>query len=64
MVLEQFEKGVTRYGLPCRVRSDYGMENLGVVTYMLEHPGLGTGRIITGNPPITAEWKELETCTL
>ena len=48
-VLSYFEDGVQRWGLPSRVRSDYGMENYGVATYMIENRGIGRGSIITGS---------------
>jgi hypothetical protein len=49
-VLAQFEKGVAKFGLRSRVRSDHGIENVGVATYMLERRGLDRGIIITGRP--------------
>lgn len=49
-VFEQFMKAVHEYGLPSRVRSDKGGENIKVSTYMLSHLQRGTGRgsMITG----------------
>ena len=48
--LEQFVKGVNSYGLPSRVRSDYGMENFKVAQFMLEQRGVDRGSMITGSP--------------
>lgn len=48
-VLKQFIKGVNNYGLPSRVRSNYGMENFKVAQFMLENRGTGRGSIITGS---------------
>ena len=48
-VLEQFVGGVNSYGLPSRVRSDYGMENFKVAEFMLEQRGCERGSIITGS---------------
>ena len=48
-VLDQFVRGVNDYGLPARVRSDYGMENFKVAQFMLEQRGVGRGSIITGS---------------
>ena len=46
-VLELFIKGVQEFGLPSTVRSDHGLENVGVAQYMLENRGLDRGSIIT-----------------
>ena len=48
-VLSLFQNAVQRWGLPSRVRSDYGMENYLVAAHMMQHCGPGRGSIITGS---------------
>lgn len=47
-VLDQFLKGVRSFGLPSRVRSDFGRENVLVARYMLSNRGPDRNSMITG----------------
>ena len=49
-VLTCFQEAISEFGLPSRVRSDKGGENVEVATFMLNHVqrGPGRGSMITG----------------
>ena len=42
-------KAVHRFGLPSRIRTDYGTENLQFAQHMLRYRGLDRNSVITGN---------------
>lgn len=46
--LHAFLKGVREYGLPKRVRTDKGKENIKIAEYMLRAHGVQSGSHITG----------------
>ena len=48
-VLALFQNACLTYGIPSRVRSDHGLENMGVARRMLEYRGVNRGSMITGS---------------
>ena len=62
-VFKCFREAILRYGLPSRVRSDRGGENVRIAEYMLSHPARGTGSFITGrsvhNSRIERLWRDV-----
>ena len=49
-VLQLFQSAIVRYGLPSRIRADFGTENVKIARYMLECPakGINRGSVIPG----------------
>ena len=68
-MLSCFQKGVeTYYGLPNKVRSDLGGENVGVWRYVLEQHGNDTSHVIVGssthNERVERLWRDVHRCVL
>lgn len=64
-VYEAFQNATRCFGIPSRVRSDYGGENVKVARFMIEQRGTGRGSMITGrsvhNQRIERLWRDLFT---
>ena len=62
-VYSQFLTAVNRFGLPSRVRTDCGTENLQVARHMLRHRGFDCNSVLTGNSThnqrIERLWRDL-----
>ncbi|XP_052281363.1 uncharacterized protein LOC127878877 [Dreissena polymorpha] len=62
-VLHCFRDGVSKFGVPDRVRSDQGRENMKVADFMINARGTGRGSMLTGksthNQRIERLWRDV-----
>jgi transposase len=62
-LLKCFQDAVTEYGIPSRLRTDKGLENVGIADFMIEKRGANRGSIITGksthNQRIERLWRDV-----
>ena len=65
-VLELFQNATTLFGVPSRVRSDHGGENVGICEYMVTVRGIGRASHIAGssvhNQRIERLWRDVFCC--
>ena len=61
--LEFFIEGTEKFGIPLRVRTDCGVENVDIARFMITTRGTGRGNFITGtsvhNQRIEKLWREV-----
>ena len=65
-VLDLFQSAITLFGMPSRVRSDHGSENIGICEYMITVRGVGQASHIAGssvhNQRIERLWRDVFRC--